>query len=282
MELVPLNVISTYSLLQSPLRPQELVQGAKAKGYHAVALADWNVMYGAIDFYNAAKAAGIKPLLGLRLHLKTAAMTTRGLEVLFLARTQAGYLNLMQLSTLKQTQAQTRFLTHQEIKPYLNDLDLILPAQPLTLDQSLIDQWLPAMIEATDGHLWLGVDLELDAIQREQIKQTAQHYDVSLAAAPRVEYLEDDDAFAADVLRHIDAGTKMANPFFQAHQSISRALPEQEKLGQAFLDSGFENAVEQTTRIAQECAVEVRFQKPVLPKFPTPDQQSAADYLKSL
>ena len=64
MELVPLNVISTYSLLQSPLRPQELVQGAKAKGYHAVALADWNVMYGAIDFYNAAKAAGIKPLLG--------------------------------------------------------------------------------------------------------------------------------------------------------------------------------------------------------------------------
>ncbi len=282
MELVPLNVISTYSLLQSPLRPQELVQGAKAKGYHAVALADWNVMYGAIDFYNAAKAAGIKPLLGLRLHLKTAAMTTRGLEVLFLARTQAGYLNLMQLSTLKQTQAQTRFLTHQEIKPYLNDLDLILPAQPLTLDQSLIDQWLPAMIEATAGHLWLGVDLELDAIQREQIKQTAQHYDVSLAAAPRVEYLEDDDAFAADVLRHIDAGTKMANPFFQAHQSISRALPEQEKLSQAFLDSGFENAVEQTTRIAQECAVEVRFQKPVLPKFPTPDQQNAADYLKSL
>ena len=70
MEIVPLNVISTYSLLQSPLRPTELVQGAKSRGYRAVALADWNVMYGAIDFYNAAKAAGIKPLLGLRLDFK--------------------------------------------------------------------------------------------------------------------------------------------------------------------------------------------------------------------
>ena len=47
MEIVPLNVISTYSLLQSPLRPTELVQGAKSRGYRAVALADWNVMYGA-------------------------------------------------------------------------------------------------------------------------------------------------------------------------------------------------------------------------------------------
>ena len=145
MEIVPLNVISTYSLLQSPLRPTELVQGAKSRGYRAVALADWNVMYGAIDFYNAAKAAGIKPLLGLRLHLKTMAMTTQGLEVLFLARTQAGYVNLMQLSTLKQTQAQGRFLTQQEIEPFLTDLDLILPAQPLTLDQTMIDQWLPAL-----------------------------------------------------------------------------------------------------------------------------------------
>ena len=45
MEIVPLNVISTYSLLQSPLRPTELVQGAKSRGYRAVALADWNVMY---------------------------------------------------------------------------------------------------------------------------------------------------------------------------------------------------------------------------------------------
>lgn len=282
MEIVPLNVISTYSLLQSPLRPTELVQGAKSRGYRAVALADWNVMYGAIDFYNAAKAAGIKPLLGLRLHLKTMAMTTQGLEVLFLARTQAGYVNLMQLSTLKQTQAQGRFLTQQEIEPFLTDLDLILPAQPLTLDQTMIDQWLPALIEKTAGHCWLGVDLELDAIQREQIKQTARQYAVSLVAAPKIEYLENDDAFATDVLRHIDEGAKMTNPFFQAQNTISHALPTREQLQQAFLDSEFEGAAAQTAIIAQECNVEIKFQTPILPKFPTPNQQSAADYLKQL
>ena len=123
-------------------------------------------------------------------------------------------------------------MTQQEIEPFLTDLDLILPAQPLTLDQTMIDQWLPALIEKTAGHCWLGVDLELDAIQREQIRQTATICRFT-GSAPKIEYLENDDAFATDVLRHIDEGAKMTNPFSGSEYDQSR-LATREQLQQAF------------------------------------------------
>ena len=61
MDFVPLQVKSSFSLLRSPIRINELVTTAKERGYSAIALTDKNVLYGAIDFYNAAKKAGIKP-----------------------------------------------------------------------------------------------------------------------------------------------------------------------------------------------------------------------------
>ncbi|MCG4788479.1 hypothetical protein L0N33_24450, partial [Roseburia faecis] len=74
----------------------------------------------------------------------------------------------------------------------------------------------------------------------------------------KIEYLENDDVFATDVLRHIDEGAKMTNPFFQAQNTISHALPTREQLQQAFLDSEFEGAAAQTAIIAQECNVEIK------------------------
>ena len=67
MDFVPLQVKSSFSLLRSPIRINQLVTTAKERGYSAIALTDKNVLYGAIDFYNAAKKAGIKPVIGLQL-----------------------------------------------------------------------------------------------------------------------------------------------------------------------------------------------------------------------
>ena len=72
MNYVPLEVHSSYSLLKSPNRIPELVAAAKQRGYSALALTDENVLYGAVEFYNAARQAGIKPLLGLQLVVQLA------------------------------------------------------------------------------------------------------------------------------------------------------------------------------------------------------------------
>lgn len=66
MSFVHLHVHSEYSLLDGACRIEGLVARAKELGQTAVAVTDHGVMYGAVDFYRAAKAAGIKPIIGLR------------------------------------------------------------------------------------------------------------------------------------------------------------------------------------------------------------------------
>ena len=67
MSFVQLQVISSYSLLQSTTSIEELVVKAKERGYRAIALTDHNVLYGMVDFYKMCKKHQIKPILGLTL-----------------------------------------------------------------------------------------------------------------------------------------------------------------------------------------------------------------------
>ena len=63
----PLDVKSSYSLLQSPLRISEYVSEAKKMGYKALALTDQNIMYGVLGFYHSCLVNDIKPLIGINL-----------------------------------------------------------------------------------------------------------------------------------------------------------------------------------------------------------------------
>ena len=65
MAFVPLHVHSHYSLLDGLGTPKSIVLRAKELGFPAVALTDHGVLYGAIEFYKAAKAEGIKPIIGI-------------------------------------------------------------------------------------------------------------------------------------------------------------------------------------------------------------------------
>ncbi|MDE6948291.1 MAG: PHP domain-containing protein, partial [Limosilactobacillus sp.] len=91
MDFTPLDVKSSYSLLKSPTRISDLVTTAKERGYKALALTDENVLYGAVEFYNAAKKAGIKPIFGLRLVVALNETDGTKLDLGFLAKNQRGY-----------------------------------------------------------------------------------------------------------------------------------------------------------------------------------------------
>ncbi|MFT9098571.1 PHP domain-containing protein, partial [Liquorilactobacillus sp.] len=93
-----LQVISSYSLLQSSIRIKDIVINAKSKGYTALALTDINVMYGAISFYDTCQAEGIKPLIGMTLEISTEKKET----LILIAKNENGYHNLIQISTQKQ------------------------------------------------------------------------------------------------------------------------------------------------------------------------------------
>ena len=102
---VHLHVHSEYSLLDGAARIGDIIAKAKALGQPAIAITDHGAMYGVVDFYNAAKKAGIKPILGYEayvaadLHEKTS-KDREYAHLLLLAKTQQGYQNLMQLCSI--------------------------------------------------------------------------------------------------------------------------------------------------------------------------------------
>lgn len=130
MAFTPLDVQSSFSLLQSSIRIPELVQTAKEKGYDALALTDENVLYGVVDFYNAARQAGLKPLLGMKMRLALEQGTGNSLMLTFIARNRQGYRHLMDLSTRHQTTAPDKLpLTVDQVGDLLGGLFVIAPPQ---------------------------------------------------------------------------------------------------------------------------------------------------------
>lgn len=118
-----IQIVSCYSLLQSPLRLEELITAAKERGYQALALTDRNVMYGAAAFYQLCQKQKIKPLIGMTLELNP------GNELILIAKDQIGYQNLLQLSTIKNRLLAENQVEYplDEIKSHLTGLLVITP-----------------------------------------------------------------------------------------------------------------------------------------------------------
>ncbi|MBC9701055.1 MAG: PHP domain-containing protein, partial [Leuconostoc sp.] len=121
----PLQILSSYSLLKNPNTIEQIVQTAKTRGYEAIALADVNVMYGAIDWFRQTKKHGIKPLFGLTLMVNGLVNTATLFPVVLLAENQVGYQNLMWLSSAKMT-SQGDFQWETMVK-HLDGINIVFP-----------------------------------------------------------------------------------------------------------------------------------------------------------
>ncbi|HEX7975673.1 MAG TPA: PHP domain-containing protein, partial [Anaerolineales bacterium] len=109
MSFVHLHVHSEYSLLDGFSNIKKLIQRAKEMEMPALALTDHGTMFGVIDFYNAATAAGIKPIIGVESYLAPRGMSSRdpqldkkSTHILLLAENQTGYSNLLKVASAAQ------------------------------------------------------------------------------------------------------------------------------------------------------------------------------------
>ncbi|MFB9769523.1 DNA polymerase III subunit alpha [Lactiplantibacillus modestisalitolerans] len=290
MEYVPLQVLSTYSLLQSTSTIDELVQTAKQQGYQALALTDVDVMYGIVDFYNACKRAAITPILGLTLNVGGKQLTTQSFSLVVLAKDQAGYQALMRLSTFKQTATAAAPLTLDQILPELGHLVVMTPARDGELNALLMQRatdqavdWLRALQTAVDpDSLYLGISADQAPAMRTTLVEFARQQAVPVVALDPVDYVQATDYFAVSVLRAIDRGQQIDHP--ETLQGIAGAhyLRPPETVIADYQRLGLLEAVQATTAICKQCQVDLIFQAPQLPKFPTPQQQPANTYLQQL
>ncbi|MRG89505.1 DNA polymerase III subunit alpha [Limosilactobacillus reuteri] len=285
MDFTPLDVKSSYSLLKSPTRISDLVTTAKEQGYKALALTDENVLYGAVEFYSAAKKAGIKPILGLRLIVALNETDGTKLDLVFLAKNQRGYQHLMDLSTRQQTRKDKKIpLTIAQISPLLSELFIIIPPQSTVF--SILAQPTSILTELAnlgdDDSVLLGVNSRLDDVQIDTLQQLSKQLSLPLVGTSPVDYLNANDLFASRVLQAIDAGVELKDPTIEAGRRGQHYLHSKEQIVQDYNAKGLSAAAQKTVEVAALCNVELQFRAPVLPHFKNQAGISSQQYLRSL
>lgn len=289
MNFVPLQVLSSFSLLKSTTKIDQLIQTAKQRGYQSLALTDEDVLYGVVDFYNAAKQAGIHPIIGLTLHVLSSDDSTQAKPVVLLAKNQDGYQNLMTLSTMQQTKDDQKMVTVAEIAPFLHQLIVILPpdgelyaliqAGATAAAGQLLEQWRTATDQQS---LLIGISNQSDVILRQSVQQLGDKQHVALVALNRVGYLNAQDHFAVEVLRAIDRGDKFNHPAALASETGTHWLKPMAEVTEDYDAIQLSAAAYKTQWVSEQCQVDFTFQTPVLPHFHNQLKLSSAQYLQQL
>ncbi|MEK7852865.1 MAG: PHP domain-containing protein, partial [Planctomycetota bacterium] len=298
---VHLHVHSEYSLLDGACKVSDLVDRAVQLKMPALALTDHGNMFGAIDFYEAAKARGIKPVMGYEAYVTQGSRLEKesknGKESLthitLLAENNEGYKNLLKLAT-------SAYLDGFYYKPRIDKAFLATHSKGIIclsgcmtseINRCLLnnrsEEALKAAKEYKDifgaDHFFIEVQnnkLEQQARLVSEATAIARKLEVPLVATNDVHYMNMDDAHAHDALLCINTGKHLAdvqrlrfgtNEFyfknFQEMLDVFQPIPE---------------ALESTVRIAERCNVEMTFGKVHLPKFIPPDGMSNNAYLRKL
>ena len=300
MSFVHLHVHSEYSLLDGACRIGDMMDRVKELNQSAIALTDHGVMYGCIDFYKAAKAAGIKPIIGCEVYVARRAMEDRvhGIDndpfhLVLLCKDRKGYENLCLLVS-------EAFMRGFYGKPRV-DLALLekyhegLIATSACLagavpQHLMMDEYQQAKDYALRMSEIFGQDnfyLELQDhnIPQQQpvnqgIMRIARETGLPLVVTNDAHYLRREDATMQDVLLCIQTGKTVDDPNRMKFQTEEFYLKSEEELRQLFpnCDEAFEN----TVKIAQRCNLEFVFNEYHLPSFPVPEGYTNEEYFRKL
>ncbi len=300
MSFVHLHVHSEYSLLDGACRIDGMMDRVKELGQSAIALTDHGVMYGCIDFYKAAKAAGVKPIIGCEVYMARRRMSDRmhGIDndpyhLVLLCENRTGYENLCYLVS-------EAFLHGFYSKPRV-DLELLeahhegLIALSACLGgaipQALLDEdYDRAKRFAQDLSRIFGPDrfyLELQdhgiATQRpvnQGLMRLARETGLPLVVTNDAHYLRKEDADVQDILLCIQTGKTMDDLNRMRFETQEFYLKSEEELRALF--PGCDEAFENTAKIAEMCNVEFTFHDYHLPAFPVPEGYTNEEYFRKL
>ncbi|MEK5029725.1 DNA polymerase III subunit alpha [Paenibacillus sp. FSL M7-1046] len=297
---VHLHVHSEYSLLDGAARITDLVRRAGEYGMKSLALTDHGVMYGAIPFYKACKANGIKPIIGCEAYLTAGSRRERGsrkdqpiYHLILLAKDETGYKNLMKLISIGH-------LEGQHYKPRIDMESLAAHAEGIICLSACLGGEVPQHLlhgrddearraalrykEIFGGDFYL--ELQDHGIPEQKrvnpkLIALAAECDIPLVATNDVHYLAKEDAEVQDVLICIGTGKTVDDEerlkigtdqlFFKSGEQMAALFPH---VPEAILNTG---------AIAGKCNLELTFGGHILPEYsPLPEGLDAAAYLREL
>ena len=300
MSFVHLHVHSEYSLLDGACRIGSMMDRVKELGQDAIALTDHGVMYGCIDFYKAAKEAGIKPIIGCEVYVARRLMSDRvhGIDndpyhLVLLCENRKGYENLCLLVS-------EAFMNGFYGKPRV-DLELLkkhhegLIALSACLaggvSQFLLEDAYDTAREYAlkmadifgEEHFYL--ELQDHGIPEQRavnqgVLRLSRETGLPLVVTNDAHYLRREEAAMQDVLLCIQTGKTVDDTNRMKFQTEEFYLKSEDELRQLFpnCDEAFEN----TVKIAQRCNLEFVFNEYHLPSFPVPEGYTNEAYFREL
>ena len=301
-DFVHLHLHSEYSLLDGACRMDRLMERAHALKFPSLALTDHGVLFGAIDFYQAARDKGIKPIIGCEVYvapgsrLEKKSPGGRGGEynhLILLAKDETGYKNLIKLST-------EAHLTGFYYKPRIDKELLAQHKDGLIVMSACLAGEIPELIvnndlkKARETIDWFkqvfgpeNFYLELmnhgiaDQVKvNRHLMQWAGEFGLKIVATNDVHYLEKEHSHAHDALICIGTQTTLNDPKKLSYQPEQFYLRSAEEMKALFTE--MPEAVTNTLEVAEKCNVEIEFGKLHYPVFAPPEHHTREGYLREL
>ena len=300
MSFAHLHVHTEYSLLDGACRIDRMMERVKELGQEAIAITDHGVMYGCIDFYKAAKAAGIKPIIGCEVYVARRGMEDKvhGVDndpyhLVLLCKDRKGYENLCLLVS-------EAFLRGFYGKPRV-DLELLAKhhegllclsaclaggvAQFLMEDSYDGAKAYALKLRSIFGEENFYLELQDHGIEEQRavnrgIMRLSRETGIPMVVTNDAHYLRKEDAQMQDVLLCIQTGKTIDDANRMKFQTEEFYLKSEEELRTLFpnCDEAFEN----TVRIAEKCNLEFTFHEYHLPSFPVPEGYTNEEYFRQL
>ncbi len=298
---VHLHVHTHYSLLDGANRIDELVRATKDLGMPAVALTDHGNLFGAIEFYQEAIKAGVKPILGLEAYMapgdrrnrEAKGISDASYHLLLLAKDNTGYKNLMKLSSIAYREGfyyrpridrEVLAAHHEGLICTSSCLGAEIPQTLLRKDRAETEEiveWYLSLFGPERFYLELqDHGLPDQKTVNPEIIDIARRRGIGLVVTNDVHYLSHDDVEAHDVLCCISTRALQSdtNRFkFESDQFYLKSPAEMRVL---FPDQP--EACDNTIRIAEQCNVALDFTKRYTPVYRPPERKSAETYLSEL
>lgn len=286
MSFTHLQIRSGYSLMNSTITIDKLVEQAKKLQFDALALTDESVLYGAIPFYKACKKAGIQPIIGMVIHV---ASTNIKEPCIVLAKNNTGYEQLIALSTKIQTKEE-KTITKEELMEFTGGLIGILPvfgssfAEPLlTPDFKKVEEMLniwTAIFE--ENSFYLGVQdhgIGTEYRLNQMVKHYQDAYPCMAVAIQDVRYLDNTGIKAFSCFQTMAKGEKWKSQYIR-EEDRNKYLRSSTEMEQLFSD--WPEVLLETKHIQEQCQVEIDFSTRKLPSYPVPDEEDSTSYLRRL
>ena len=301
MSFVHLHVHTEFSLLDGACRIDKLAKKAKELGMQALAITDHGVMYGAVAFYKACKAEGIKPVIGCEMYVAPRRMTDKehGADsvyshLILLCKNETGYHNLCYLDSMAFTEG-------FYVKPRIDWELLAEHTEGLICLSGCIAGEIPRLINSGEYEKAKSKALELDSqfgrgnfyleIQKhglpeeaeaaEGLKRISAETGIPLVLTNDAHYIEKEDAYYQDVLMCIQTGKTVDDPSRMHFETEELYLKSEEEMRSLFPECP--EAADNTADIAEKCSYDFEFGNYHLPKFQLPEGETDSyEYLKKL